>query len=151
MNNAFKKYSFTFLFLIFFNTQSKNNIKVPEIEQPKQIIFTPKEIKVSKDTFKKNNIKSIRKQITFYSERFKGRKTASGEIFSTDSFTAASRVYPIGTKLLLSKGDINCIVRINDRTGRSNPLVLDVAKAVAKRLCMTDSGKFYVQITQLKY
>lgn len=148
MNNAFKKYTFTLLFLIFFT--ETNISKVPKNDESDDTtVYIPKEIKVTKGIY--NKIKTITKQITFYSNNFKGRKTASGEIFSPDSFTAASRVYPIGTKLLLTKGNINCIVRINDRTGKSNKLVLDVSRAVAKRLCMTDSGKFYVQIKNIKY
>lgn len=55
--------------------------------------------------------------VSYYSESIDGRKTASGEIFYTDSLTCASPNLPFGTLIKLTNPD-NCqevIVRVNDR------------------------------------
>ena len=36
---------------------------------------------------------------SYYADKFEGRKTANGEIFSQDKMTAASKTLPFGTKV----------------------------------------------------
>ena len=39
---------------------------------------------------------------TFYSDKFIGRKTSSGEVFTQDKFTAAHKSFKFGTLLLVT-------------------------------------------------
>ena len=47
----------------------------------------------------KKSKKVLYGQASFYSNKFHGRKTANGEIFSQDKFTAACNVLPLGTMI----------------------------------------------------
>ncbi len=71
---------------------------------------------------------------TYYSDKFVGRKTSSGEIFSQERYTAAHRTLKFGTLLLVTneKNGKQVIVRINDRCPRSN--VLDLSKKAARQI-----------------
>lgn len=68
---------------------------------------------------------------TFYHDRFVGRKTSSGEIFSQDKFTAAHHSYKFGTLLLVTNptNGKQVIVRVNDRCPKSN--ILDMTRRAA--------------------
>src|SRR5690606_21122264 len=52
---------------------------------------------------------------SWYGDAFAGRKTASGERFNPDEYTAAHRTLPFGSKVRVSRGGKSVIVRINDR------------------------------------
>ena len=38
-------------------------------------------------------------QASFYADKFSGRKTANGEIFSQNKLTCAHNTYPLGSKI----------------------------------------------------
>ncbi len=87
---------------------------------------------------------------SYYADKFEGRKTSNGEIFSQDKMTAASKTLPFGTKVTvknLANGK-TVKVRINDRgpfvAGRS----IDLSKKAAKKIDMVDAG---VADVELKY
>jgi len=85
---------------------------------------------------------------SYYADKFEGRKTASGEIFLQDKFTAAHRTLPFGTKLKvtnLSNGK-SVVVIINDRGPFSDDRIIDLSKAAAKQLDMIKSGEIPVKI-----
>ena len=70
---------------------------------------------------------------TFYSDSFHGKKTANGERYNKNEFTAAHRSLPLGTIVRvtnLSNGN-NLLVRINDRGPGKKKLILDVSRAAA--------------------
>lgn len=77
---------------------------------------------------------------SWYGPKFAGRETASGELFNPRAMTAASRYYPLGTRLSLCLSGRCVTVRVNDRgpyvTGRQ----LDVSEAVAERLGFKSRG-----------
>ena len=73
---------------------------------------------------------------TFYSDSFHGKKTANGERYNKNEFTAAHRSLPLGTIVRvtnLSNGN-NLLVRINDRGPGKKKLILDVSRAAASKL-----------------
>lgn len=89
---------------------------------------------------------------SYYHSKFNGRKTASGEIYDENEFTAAHRTLPFGTKLLvknLSNGK-TVVVRVIDRGPFVKGRILDVSLAAAKELDMIGSGVIEVEITILK-
>ena len=57
---------------------------------------------------------------TFYHDRFEGRKTASGEIFDQNKFTAAHWKIKLGTYVLVTNQNtgLQVIVKVNDRCPR---------------------------------
>ncbi len=71
---------------------------------------------------------------TYYSDIFVGRRTANGEIFQQDKYTAAHKTLPFGTLVLVTnpKNNNRIIVRVNDRCPRHG--ILDLSKRAAKAL-----------------
>src|ERR1044072_249638 len=92
---------------------------------------------------------SIKKGIaSFYHDKFEGRKTATGEIFDNDKFTAASNTLKLGAYVKvtnLSNGEV-VYVRINDRMNKSNTRVIDLASIAAKKLEFHKKGVAKVKI-----
>lgn len=85
---------------------------------------------------------------TFYSDSFHGKKTANGERYNKNEFTAAHRSLPLGTIVRvtnLSNGN-NLLVRINDRGPGKKKLILDVSRAAASKLNMIRRGVISVQV-----
>ena len=74
---------------------------------------------------------------TYYSDKFVGRKTSNGEVFSQDRFTAAHRTLRFGTLLLVTnpKNGKQVIVRVNDRCPKSN--ILDLTRRAARQIGIT--------------
>ncbi|KXH85447.1 MULTISPECIES: septal ring lytic transglycosylase RlpA family protein [Chryseobacterium] len=68
---------------------------------------------------------------SYYHDKFNGRKTASGEIFSNSKFTAANRTLPFGTNIKVTNlnNGKQVIVRINDRGPFHASRALDISKA----------------------
>ncbi|WP_129758604.1 septal ring lytic transglycosylase RlpA family protein [Flavobacterium dauae] len=56
-------------------------------------------------------------QASYYHDKFNGRKTANGEVFSNKNYTAAHKTLPFGTKVRVTNlvNDEEVIVEINDR------------------------------------
>lgn len=83
--------------------------------------------------------KSRKGEATYYANKFVGRRTANGEIYTHKGLTAASNIYPLGTWVLVTN-PLTCdtiTVRINDRMaegmekkGRIIDLTTDGAKAM---------------------
>lgn len=87
---------------------------------------------------------------TYYSDRFVGRKTSSGEVFNQNRYTAAHKTLKFGTLLLVTNIHTGqqVIVRVNDRCPRSN--VLDMTRKAAKQLGI-GSQKVNVQVLPERY
>src|SRR3972149_11832872 len=79
---------------------------------------------------------------SWYGGKFQGRKTASGEIFDTNKFTAAHKTLPFGTMVKVTNLDNQktTIVRINDRGPFVAGRIIDLSKAAAEELDMMKTG-----------
>lgn len=68
---------------------------------------------------------------SFYHDKFNGKKTASGEVFSNEKLTAANRTLPFGTMLKVTnlRSGKSVIVEINDRGPFHSSRALDLSKA----------------------
>jgi rare lipoprotein A len=77
----------------------------------------------------------------FYDTNYKGR-TASGERYDPNKFTAAHKTLPFGTRLLVTdiKTKRSVVVVINDRGPFTKGRVIDLSLAAAKALRMTVRG-----------
>ena len=73
---------------------------------------------------------------SWYGPRFHGRKTANGEIFDQQAYTAAHKKFRFGTLLRLTNpnNEKSIIVRINDRGPYIRGRELDLSKAAASEL-----------------
>jgi rare lipoprotein A len=88
---------------------------------------------------------------SYYAHKFHGRKTASGEIFSKDSLTAAHKTLPFGTRIRVTnlKNNQSVIVRVNDRGMKGTNRIVDLSPAAAKQIDMIRHGLLKVRVEEL--
>ena len=88
----------------------------------------------------------------YYAKKFEGRRTASGEVFRHDLFTAAHKDLPLGTVVLVRSratgGEV--ILRINDRGPFGGRFIIDLTRAAAEALGVHTSADRGVQIEVLR-
>jgi rare lipoprotein A len=89
--------------------------------------------------------------ISYYGEGFDGRKTASGEIFDKDGFTAAHKTLPFHTRIRVTNLDNgkSVVVEVNDRGPYAHGRILDVSYGAAKALGLIGKGTARARITVL--
>lgn len=75
---------------------------------------------------------------SWYGPGFHGRRTASGEIFNTNSLTAAHKTLPFGTRVKVRNRATGrtVVVRINDRGPFVRGRIIDLSKASARAIGM---------------
>lgn len=88
---------------------------------------------------------------SFYSDRFQGATTASGERFDQQALTAAHPSLPFGTKVLVTRPDTGQAVEvlINDRGPFIQGRIIDLSKRAAAKLGMIRRGTAPVMVTLL--
>jgi rare lipoprotein A len=89
---------------------------------------------------------------SFYAYGFSGRRTATGEIFRVEDFTAASNHFPLGTMVAVRRLDNNrcAIVKVNDRMhAKHRKRIIDVSRGVAEYLDMIRAGVVLVRVAPL--
>ncbi len=86
--------------------------------------------------------------VSYYADKFEGKKTSNGEVFSQNKKTCAHKTLPFGTKIKLTNETNNksVIVRVNDRGPFHKGRDLDVSYSVAKELDFISNG-----IMKLRY
>jgi rare lipoprotein A (peptidoglycan hydrolase) len=82
----------------------------------------------------------IEGKASWYGPGFDGRPTASGAIFDQQGFTVASRTLPLGTMLVITRGDRHVLALVNDRGPFVDGRVLDLSKGVAEALGTISAG-----------
>ena len=87
-------------------------------------------------------------QASFYANKFNGRKTASGEIFSQKKMTCACNVLPLGTWIKVTNmvNGRSVIVKINDRIHPKMKRITDLSRVGAERLGYILSGLTRVKV-----
>ncbi|MCW3073710.1 MAG: rare lipoprotein [Flaviaesturariibacter sp.] len=81
-------------------------------------------------------------KVSYYADKFEGRRTANGEVFRQRRLTAAHKTLPFGTKVKV-KNLINgrtVKVRINDRGPFVAGRIIDVSKSAAKKIGLISTG-----------
>jgi rare lipoprotein A len=73
---------------------------------------------------------------SFYAESFEGKKTANGEEYDPEEFTAAHPSLPFGTLLLVKRKSSSrfVLVRVNDRGPFRGGRKIDLSRAAAAKL-----------------
>lgn len=83
---------------------------------------------------------------SWYGPGFEGNSTASGDIFDSSLFTAASRDLPLGTWLYVTHGGRGVVVLVNDRGPYIDDRVLDLSQAAAAAIGITGLGWIEAEI-----
>lgn len=85
---------------------------------------------------------------SYYSDRFDGRQTASGERYNKNGLTAMHRSLPFGTRLRVTNlGNNRSIeVRVNDRGAPTNRRLLDLSRRAASELGFVRAGLAQVKL-----
>jgi rare lipoprotein A len=107
--------------------------------------------KASRVATNNKNIKTQYGVASFYANKFNGRRTANGEIFSQKKLTAASNTLSLNTwvKVTNLHNKKSVIVKITDRMHIHNKRLIDLSKAAAHQLGYTGSGLTKVKVDVL--
>jgi rare lipoprotein A len=152
--------------------RSKKNVKSKKSVKGKKSVRGRKTVKSKKSVGSKKNVrtkKSVQRKksvprkktatktrsprvqhgsASFYHNKFNGRRTASGEIFSQKKLTCAHNSLPLGTyvKVTNTKNKKAVVLKVNDRLQRRSPRVLDLTRAAATRLGVPPKGLLKVKV-----
>lgn len=96
--------------------------------------------------------KSVRGRASFYAQKFEGRKTSNGEIFSNLNLTAAHRTYPMHSiaRVTVVENNRYIFVRINDRGPYAKGRIIDLTEAGATGLDFRHAGTEFVSVRLLE-
>jgi rare lipoprotein A len=88
---------------------------------------------------------------SFYHNKFEGRKTANGEIFSQKKLTAACNTLPLNCWVRVTniRNKRSVILRITDRMHHLNKRLIDLSHTAAKTLGYTGHGLTRVKVEYL--
>ena len=88
---------------------------------------------------------------SWYGPKFHGKRTASGEVFNQEKFTAAHRTLPWGSRVKVTNlaNGKSVDVRINDRGPFGKGRIIDVSRAAARALGMVGRGITTVRVEWL--
>ncbi len=97
-------------------------------------------------------VSSFTGNATYYSDKFQNQKTASGETYKKNKFTAAHRDLPFNTlvKVTNLKNGLSVVVKINDRGPFGNNREIDLSYIAAKSIGMINDGVVQVKIDVLQ-
>lgn len=86
---------------------------------------------------------------SYYADKFEGRHTANGEVFSQSKNTAAHKTLPFGKKVTVKNmaNGKTVKVRINDRGPFVTGRIIDLSKKAARKLGMEQAGVAPVTIS----
>lgn len=90
-------------------------------------------------------------QASFYANKFHGRKTASGEIFSQSKMTCACNMLALGTwvKITNLRNNRTVVVKVNDRLHPKMKRIVDLTRAAAEKLGYVGAGLTRVKVEVL--
>ncbi len=108
------------------------------------LLFTPKLIFSQKAVLGAEKIGKC----SYYHKKFEGRKTYFGQIYKSDSLTAAHRTLPANTIVAITNTETQhtVIVKINDRGPYAHGRLIDVSDAAAIKLGLKKKGTATVTV-----
>ncbi len=88
---------------------------------------------------------------SYYSDKFEGKPTSSGEKFSQQKMTAAHNSLPLGTWLRVTnlRNHRSVVVRVNDRLHHRNTRLVDLSSKAASTLGYLKRGIAKVKVEVL--
>lgn len=98
-----------------------------------------------------NNTKAYYGTASYYADKFNGRKTATGDIYSHTKLTAACNVLALGTWIRVTnlRNNKTVIVQVNDRLHPKNKRIVDLSKLAAEKLGYITRGLTQVKVEVL--
>jgi rare lipoprotein A len=89
---------------------------------------------------------------SYYGSKFHGKKTACGEIFDMNEYTAAHPKLPFQTRVKVTNLSNNksVVVRINDRGPFTKKRIIDLSKAAGAKIGLIAAGTAKVKIEVLE-
>lgn len=86
--------------------------------------------------------------VSWYADKFHGKKTSSGELYNKNNLTAAHKTLPFGTKVKVTNTNNgkSVVVKINDRGPHTKSRLLDLSKAAFSSIGSTNSGTLNVEM-----
>ena len=89
---------------------------------------------------------------SWYGEELRGSRTANGESFDPDGFTAAHRTLPLPSYVEVTALDTGrtILVRINDRGPFHSNRIIDLSLGAARQLGMTRRGARQVRVRRVE-
>lgn len=105
----------------------------------------------SETTAISNEIRSYYGTASYYADKFNGRKTAAGEVYSHTKMTAACNVLALGSWIRVTnlRNNKTVIVQVNDRLHPKNKRIVDLSKLAAEKLGYIGRGLTQVKIEVL--
>ncbi len=127
------------------NKKQENPEDVRNFKEMEGIIllnFEDQSDEIPEKPLKPNHNKLETGKASYYAMKFKGRKTASGEIYDPVKLTAAHPTLPFGTKVRVTNlyTQQSVIVRINDRGPQIKSRIIDLSYAAAEKLGIISKG-----------
>ncbi len=88
---------------------------------------------------------------SWYGKDFHGKKTSSGEVYNMHGMTAAHKILPLGTRVMVinPKNGRSVIVRVNDRGPFVGERIIDLSYEAATRLGIAMGGTGRVVVVAL--
>ena len=107
--------------------------------------------KAKKHRKEESKDKTLYGTASFYANKFEGRKTANGEIFSQHKMTAASNTIGLNqwVRVTNTRNNLSVVLRINDRMHKNNKRLIDLSKSAARQLKYTGHGLAHVKVEVL--
>ena len=132
------------------NEKSKA-ITIKDTSNNKKILFLEPEVKNDSVPALFGKLTLVKKEASasYYHDKFNGRKTASGEKFSNELYTAAHRKFPFGTMLKvtnIASGNYVVVV-VNDRGPFTKGREIDLSRKAYRTIAVNkNSGLMKVKI-----
>lgn len=88
---------------------------------------------------------------SWYGSDFHGRSTSNGETYNMNAITAAHKLLPMHTMLLVENLDNGkeIVVRVNDRGPFVQGRIIDLSYGAAQKIALVNSGTARVKVTAL--
>ena len=84
---------------------------------------------------------------SYYHSSFEGRRTACGDRYDSESFTAASNRHPCDALVRVTRSDRSVVVRVTDRCGRCG---IDLSSAAAREIGLHRVGRAPVYVERVE-
>lgn len=101
---------------------------------------------------KQKNVATVQSGVaSFYHDKFEGRQTANGEVFTQQKMTAACNTLPLNCWIRVTnlRNKKSVIVKVNDRMHYLNKRLIDLSKTAARELGYVGRGLTRVQVIYL--
>lgn len=91
---------------------------------------------------------ALAQRATYYSDAYQGKRTASGEVYSVQGYTAAHPTLPLGTVVRVTNlnNGRSVVVRVNDRCRCG----IDLSRAAARDIDLLTVGVAQVAINVVR-